>query len=214
MKCGMRPECQREAVAFGLCSTHYSRWRKWGDPFYTTPVGWQRKPQRLCGMQPECQHTDIKGYGLCQAHYTRWKKWGDPYWGGEIAVFGSDDIGYIGMHLRLRDVRGSASNYACATETCDRQAQEWSYNHNDPNEKITLYHGFPVAFSVDLSFYEPLCKNCHRSLDRPRTLKCHMPDCQRTNIQGHGLCATHYMRWRKYGDPFWGGTRGGRSRAF
>lgn len=64
------------------------------------------------------------------------------------------------MHSRLANQRGKASLLACVA--CGASAHHWSYNHADPNEKEgPMSNGRIVKYSVDLSFYEPLCARCH-----------------------------------------------------
>lgn len=32
--------CERRMKSRGMCNTHYERWRKTGDPYWTTPAHW------------------------------------------------------------------------------------------------------------------------------------------------------------------------------
>lgn len=75
-------------------------------------------------------------------------------------------VGYTGAHERVRRLHGSASQYACP---CGAPATDWAYNHQDPNEvrgevatrgKVTV-----LAWSLDPSFYDALCRWCHRARD-------------------------------------------------
>lgn len=71
--------------------------------------------------------------------------------------------GYDAIHERLKAARGPAKNYTCAA--CAEQAQHWAHLPGDPDERIGTKRGFDVPMSVDLGFYLPLCRSCHRSLD-------------------------------------------------
>lgn len=67
----------------GMCSMHYQRWRKHGDPNYV-----RHRPQRQ-GVEPcviEGCDKPIKGRDWCGAHYDRWRRHGSPtaQLGGEV----------------------------------------------------------------------------------------------------------------------------------
>lgn len=77
-------------------------------------------------------------------------------------------LSYHAIHQKLRRIRGRASDYPC--RRCGETAREWSYNGADPDERIGLSRtgaGRPISvpYSLDLSFYEPLCRHCHRMRD-------------------------------------------------
>lgn len=38
--------------------------------------------------------------------------------------------------------------------------------------------------------------------------RCHIEGCEKQS-RGHGLCATHWLRWRKWGDPYWADPKQG-----
>jgi hypothetical protein len=106
-------------------------------------------------------------------HDQRTRKHGDPsvvlishpinLKGEDSPNWLGDDVTYIAVHARLRKMRGKASEYQCP---CGRQAQDWSYNNDDPNELISLSkHSFGMRYSTDLDRYEALCKPCHKQKD-------------------------------------------------
>ena len=47
--------CEREELARGLCSKHYARWNKYGDPFYVKP----RKVSMWKGAPPHKKIVDL-----------------------------------------------------------------------------------------------------------------------------------------------------------
>lgn len=71
------------------------------------------------------------------------------------------DTGHATAHRRVRDLRGPASDHQC--EHCDRQAQDWAYDHLDPNPSRDSAYG---EFSRDPAYYLPLCRRCHNAFDR------------------------------------------------
>ena len=74
--------------------------------------------------------------------------------------------------MRVRAVRGSASNHACVA--CGNPAEHWSYRHNSPGELMCTktIHGYEcvLRYSPDPADYDPRCLSCHRTYDA-RSLK-------------------------------------------
>jgi hypothetical protein len=113
--------------------------------------------------------------GYCDAHYRRWRSTGDAgsvpirvvtqYRGGR-ANWRGDRVTYSGLHVRLRDQRGGASGHPC--QTCGKPAQDWAYDHSDPDELRDPGTGSP--YSTDLERYVPLCHACHIRFDRSATI--------------------------------------------
>lgn len=106
--------------------------------------------------------------GLCYRHYKKLWKYDSvngrprqqhgalgPSWTGEDAT-------YKAVHIRLRTNRGRASRHTCSE--CDRQALDWSYTHDCPNEQQSERG----PYSTDLSRYQPMCRPCHKKLDQNR----------------------------------------------
>lgn len=61
---------------------------------------------------------------------------------------------------------------------CGRLAAEWSYNNADPDE---LYYSTgsgksPIAYSLDLTNYDPRCISCHRTFDSAGSKRLRNPD--------------------------------------
>lgn len=79
----------------------------------------------------------------------------------------SDDICYSSAHDRVRNDRGAVQQHPCVD--CQRPAQHWSYNHDDPDEKIA--HGLSangIAYSLKPEHYSPRCVRCHKRFDVDR----------------------------------------------
>lgn len=67
---------------------------------------------------------------------------------------------YGAIHSRLHARYGPASAHRCAH--CGGQAEQWSYDHEDPDELVSP-EGLP--YGVDLARYKPLCCMCHWRFD-------------------------------------------------
>lgn len=66
--------------------------------------------------------------------------------------------GYCAMRQRLVTARGPAAAQPCAG--CDRDAQLWSYDGTDPDERTDPVRG--CRYSLDPARYRALCRSCHR----------------------------------------------------
>jgi hypothetical protein len=94
--------------------------------------------------------------------------------GPETVNWKGDAIVYRTAHLRVTRAKGSAAQHDC--ELCGGSAEQWAYDHSDPNEKIEETDWGPVAFSTDIERYQALCRSCHVKRDRraeyPRKTHC------------------------------------------
>lgn len=112
--------------------------------------------------------------GLCSMHYSRVYRHGDPeyqrisYLNGENhGSWIGDEVGYQGAHRRTRYQRGNPSEHSCID--CGQQAQEWSYNYEDPDEKVSEQRlSIGMLYSPDPGFYDPRCIRCHKRFDSRR----------------------------------------------
>ena len=67
-------DCSRPSRCWGLCSMHFQRARKWGDPLFRTK---QAKFETLVCSIADCEKPH-KAKGFCSLHYQRFKRFGDP----------------------------------------------------------------------------------------------------------------------------------------
>jgi hypothetical protein len=76
----------------------------------------------------------------------------------------SDDaVTYDAMHQRVVAARGRPGAYAC--DHCSAPAEEWAYDHTDPDERRSPSGRDDGPFSLDTARYMPLCVPCHRRFD-------------------------------------------------
>lgn len=68
--------CEKEARTSGLCSGHYHRLKRYGDPLHVPPP----RPVSKCSIDG-CD-GDVSGQGYCRKHYARFRRHGDPLAGG------------------------------------------------------------------------------------------------------------------------------------
>lgn len=72
-------DCPKAQVARGMCSMHYARWSRHGDPNWT--------PTRVIkACKVDGCDDPFYGRGFCHPHYTRWRRFGedDPRLRGEV----------------------------------------------------------------------------------------------------------------------------------
>jgi len=132
---------------------HLARFRKYGDP----ETG-AFKPRGGCEI-PGCDRPH-RAFGYCNKHYWRLTHNGDPERVQKPLPL--DEHGYMGIHRRLRVTRGPAADNAC--HQCGGPAEQWAYDHTDPDARIDPRLGFP--YSTDLARYLPMCARCHLAFDR------------------------------------------------
>lgn len=151
--------CDNKTKARGLCSTHWARWHKHGDP---GPVGRLTQPLGDLCAYAGCSNRRYTSDGYCPTHRRRVRVHGDVNYRGH-GNWRGDDVGYIGVHHRLRRQRGPAKDYSCAH--CTRTAVHWAYAHTDSDVRGTLGVKNGALHSIDPSHYLPLCASCHKTLD-------------------------------------------------
>jgi hypothetical protein len=154
--------CNAPHKARGLCNAHYLTARRRGEIPRVKTVA--------CSIE-ECEGIAEKR-GWCVRHYMLWWRYGDPTLaprhgyrypvGPAHPMWRGDDVGWSGVHNRLRSLFGKAAEHRCTD--CHGPAAEWSYDNSDPDERPSA-HG---PYSLDLSRYTPRCVTCHRRFDLGR----------------------------------------------
>ena len=146
--------CDEPTHARGMCSAHATRAARYGDPLTPPRRG---KNEGICGVEG-CDQP-MRKRGWCAGHYSQWRRFGEvrPFeykWG---------EGGYVSTHNLIRRRRGKASRFTCVD--CGGPAEEWSYDHNDPEERTGMHGGHEVTFSRNPDCYSPRCVRCHRIYD-------------------------------------------------
>lgn len=153
--------CDNDLLARGYCIMHYDRWRNTGDP--GEPDRRKLQPNQYNECTVEGCERDHYRKGYCNLHYDRVVTRGEPG-SPHPADPGSwnlrELVGYSGAHGRVRRKRGSAKRFTCIQ--CGNQAEEWAYDHNDPDEH---QDDRGLAYSSNPDYYKPMCVPCHRAFD-------------------------------------------------
>lgn len=74
--------CRTNPVALGLCSKHYQRKLKYGNPtYYPITINYKKRRNKIV-VKRWCKIKPCRGLsetrGMCEKHYTRYMKYGDP----------------------------------------------------------------------------------------------------------------------------------------
>jgi hypothetical protein len=159
--------CGRKYESAGFCLMHYRRWRKHGDPTVVLRAGRPHPglPARTCGVD-DCDERHY-ARGFCLNHDRKVRLYGDPLACGVMGhpkgVYRGASATYLAAHKRVHTDRGKASEHACSE--CGDRAQEWAYDHTDPDEQLSD-RGY--RYSLNVECYVPMCAKCHRAFDGPK----------------------------------------------
>lgn len=116
---------------------------------------------------------------------------------------------YAAVHQALRASRGRAAEHEC--QHCGNPAEQWAYDRTDPNETSEVAQGKRVTYSTNLERYSPLCRRCHRLLDRPQKTHCtngHEMTEENTYVKANGwrqcrTCKRETLRRWRADHPDW-----------
>lgn len=161
--------CEKESRGRGLCSTHWLRWKKHGDPLVVKRSGVDFNVASTCKVE-DCQKK-VHAHGYCGGHLSRWQRHGDPL--GSSKPTGrplkGDHPSWSAVHKRLKRQRGTAKVRTCVD--CHGPAEEWSYDGTDSAELVQPDgRAKGLRYSLDLDHYVPRCVPCHRTFDTGATI--------------------------------------------
>jgi hypothetical protein len=148
--------CGRRFAAHDLCLMHYKRKQRNGDPLKLV-----KQAGGPCAVEGCDRVYEAKGF--CKLHYRRWMSHGDPLTVLPTGGWTGDDATYLAFHVRQRKVRGLAENHLCG---CGARADEWAYDHADPDERQQTIGKYTMPYSLDMDHYSPMCHSCHRRFDK------------------------------------------------
>lgn len=166
--------CEKPIRSIGLCYSHYMKQHRYGTP---TPEHASRRRDLTGLVVGELTVRSLAEDGLwicdCTCGATTKTRAGDLNRGSARSCgngrlhrrhLRAERIEYYAVHDRIRRDRGIPTVHPCVD--CGRNAEQWSYNHGDPNELISAARGSEGSpYSMDDRFYEPRCVPCHRAYD-------------------------------------------------
>lgn len=115
-------DCDRKFEAKGLCSKHYQRFKKYGDPLV---IKLHKRYKGILCETKDCNEKAVSR-GLCDKHYRRYKKYGDPL------IF-KQHPPYKGTPCKIEDCNENIS----AKGLCDKHYQRFR-KYGDP--LFTIQH--------------------------------------------------------------------------
>ena len=68
-------------------------------------------------------------------------------------------VNYAGIHRRIKEHLGPATDRPCETELCNEDATQWAINRQEAEGPI-LVDGKGRVFSPHIDDYVPLCAKC------------------------------------------------------
>src|SRR5690625_4837991 len=148
-----------------MCGSHYMKWYRYGDPNHSPRRSFQDVTGHRFGALVARERTE-SGMWLCDCNCggTTVTRIGDLN-RGTVSTCGDrrehyrlDAVGYTAAHDRLRSDRGRVQGYSCVD--CGDRAEQWSYDHSDPDELMCPRMGLP--YSLDPECYSPRCVPCHK----------------------------------------------------
>ena len=146
--------CAKPHLARGYCGTHWARWKRYGSPELPVRPEYDTCAAENCGHSPRSRHSQ-----WCETHYYRIRRQGNHEVSLRWAHRSGEKVSYRGLHTRIVTARGKAAEHTCS---CGKNAEHWSYDYSDVNEKID-HVGSP--YSLDIDRYIPRCISCHRTYD-------------------------------------------------
>lgn len=166
-------ECDKPVHSRGYCYGHYMKAWRYGTPTPQHAQRWKDMTGQRVGALVVVERYGKQWLCQCDCGATTLARIGDLNRKsvrscGNMAIHRRrDDIEYCTAHDRVEQDRGLARQQTCVD--CGRSAEHWSYNHDDPDQRLTTkVWRWPVAYSVKPEHYSPRCVKCHYHFDRNR----------------------------------------------
>jgi hypothetical protein len=165
-------DCDTPIKRGGYCYAHYMKNWRYGTPTPVHEPTWVDITGQRFGTLTVQHRVGSRWLCLCDCGQKRHASAGELNRTGDMNTCGDrtkhyrlDTAGYGAAHRRCTTDRGCIATHTCID--CDGQAQHWSYNHTDPDERLGKAGNFdqPVPYSLDPSHYSPRCIPCHKRFD-------------------------------------------------
>lgn len=195
-------DCSRRIKAKGLCSPHYQKLRKYGDPEVSKRAS--HRPE-ACAIEGCGKRVSARGW--CNAHYKKWEKYGDPLAVCEkppsperCSIEGCDEPpsarGWCRAHYGQWHKTGDPLHRSqsprlgrpCAIEGCPREP--YSRLHCRRHHTNLKRWGDPLGRPDDGGKVEP----AENAGLRAAGAICRELGCARTP-KARGMCDGHYRQW-------------------
>ncbi len=165
------PDCDKPLKRAGYCYGHYMKNWRYGTPTPDHRPTWVDLRGQRFGTLIVMQRQGAKWRCLCDCGRERLTPAGDLNRSGDGSSCGdrathwrTDDAGYGAAHERCRSDYGPILSRRCIE--CGEQARHWSYNHDDPDERLAYgLSAKPIAYSLNPDHYSPRCVPCHKRFD-------------------------------------------------
>lgn len=166
------PGCTMPHKRGGYCYGHYMKDWRYGTPTPDHPPQWVDLRGRRFGTLVVRERRGSAWYCECDCGRSRLARAGDLNRCGDSSTCGhrathrrSDTAGYGAAHDRIRRERGAPRDHECVD--CGQQARHWSYEHNDPDERLGTsgYSKSLIAYSLNPEHYVARCVPCHKRFD-------------------------------------------------
>ena len=164
-----------------MCAGHTMRQHRYGDPLYVPTRSHRDLTGQRFGMLtpmtfvPSSPSRRASAWECrCDCGATATVRVGDLNRGsvrscGALHHQLEDDAEYTAAHDRVYRAKGRASTHTCVD--CGRPASQWSYDHTDPDERVSATVKGNPPYSLNPDHYQPRCVPCHKAFDlspRPR----------------------------------------------
>lgn len=207
--------CSQTKYIRGYCSHHYAKWRKYGDPLYSSPHRGRKAIIEKCSI-PDCNKKHY-ARGYCYSHWKKHNKYGDPLYDYKKVLCSASGCqntqtksGYCSMHNeQIRRKKRAKNSLHCTVENCFephaiqgfcwKHAQQMFSSNSNSSDEICRVEGCLLR-----SFQLGICELHYREIALLYKVvskkRCKVKDCYQISV-GQGYCWTHYARFRRYGNP-------------
>lgn len=84
------PECSSDVYGYGYCNKHYSRWKRYGDPYMLRKAPNGTHTNKTCRLDECNDPARLRGY--CNTHGLRFTRHGDPHYLEKPRAYGPEEL--------------------------------------------------------------------------------------------------------------------------